>query len=144
MSHVDRRTVDAILHVMMEMEPQPSNAPGLAGSMDNGMAGHITISTPDVISPNSQSDDYCDEQDGYTEDELRITKKFVEMIGGAERARELVDKVADCEECLDIVDDEAEQESMMGSLIGRMADTMPQTPDLPTSLYNPMGAQGQF
>lgn len=140
MKEVDPRTVKSIVQIMMEMEPGPSMAPGLAGSNLARDSMSMTIVSPPVAPTMIGQHEEEGQEDGYTEDELRITKKYIEMIGGAERARELIDRVAECEDCLDIIDDE---EAMSG-MIGRMADTMPSSPDLPTQLYNPVGAPTQF
>lgn len=93
---------------------------------------------------------YCDqnEQEGYTEEELKLAKRFSELVGGPDRAREILDKVADCEECLDLVDDEPEEGSSgFGSdeeAITHLASMMPDSPDLPTSFKNNMNLSSLY
>lgn len=84
----------------------------------------------------------------FTALELRLATRFLELVGGAARAKELIEKVVDCQECLG-VDDQLEQ--IDGERINAMADMMPFSADLPTarsagmprqasdysSLYNP-------
>jgi len=81
-----------------------------------------------------------EEPDGFQEEELRMAKRFVELMGSAERAREAVDRVDQCEECLDLIDDD--------SSIEAIATMVPLSPDMPSgkaiemsTLYNPPGSQ---
>ena len=129
----------------MEMEPQATNAPGITGSTMAQDAQTMTFASPLVMAVTGRQSGEADSEDqnGYTEEELSITKRFIELIGGAERARELVDKVADCEDCLGIIDDNEAPQSD-DSVIGRMADIMPDMPDLPSALYNPLGGQQPY
>jgi hypothetical protein len=93
-----------------------------------------------------------EEPEGFTAKELKIAKRFVELMGGADRARDALDKVDECMECLDIIDDEPQSEEEMDmSMIERLAGLMPILPDLPTSaknkmdlstLYNPNAVSG--
>jgi hypothetical protein len=84
-----------------------------------------------------------DEEEGFTTQQLKIAKRFVELVGGAEKARALVDKVDECNECLDLIDDPSEASD--ASAIQKLAGAMPGLPDLPmelSGLYNP-SAGGQ-
>lgn len=45
------------------------------------------------------------EQEGYTSEEYRTAKAFLDAIGDADRAREILDKCIECVEDLDLVDD---------------------------------------
>jgi hypothetical protein len=93
-----------------------------------------------------------EEPEGFTSKELKIAKRFVELMGGADRARDALDKVDECMECLDIIDDKPQdEEGMDASMIERLAGLMPMLPDLPTSaknkmdlstLYNPNAVSG--
>lgn len=78
--------------------------------------------------------------DEFSEDELRVAKQFIEMIGCPDRARDLLDQAIECGDCLGIVGDDSEAET-----IEAMAMIIPSTPDMPTngnmaSQFNP----GQF
>lgn len=84
------------------------------------------------------------EDEGFTEQELKLAKRFVELIGGTDRARYAIEKIDECDDCLDLIDDEEDQ-------ISSFADSMPDLPDLPTalqnnlnlsSLYNPSAING--
>jgi hypothetical protein len=81
--------------------------------------------------------------DGFTADELRIAKRFVELMGTADRAREAVEKVDECSDCLDLVDDASESMDDHDQ-IAHMASMMPVTPDLPTKLTNTMGMSSLY
>jgi hypothetical protein len=94
--------------------------------------------------------DELEEPEGYTAKELKLAKRFVELVGGADRARELIDKVDDCEDCLQIIDDE-EVQRRDAAEIEKMAGLIPGLPDLPmaakavmdlSSLYNPNAVSG--
>ncbi len=77
-----------------------------------------------------------EQQEGYGEGELRLAKRFVELVGSAERARELVDKVDECQECLEIIEpDDSEA-------IAQIGDATPMTPDL--GMMNPTGMASQY
>lgn len=60
----------------------------------------------------------------YTEEELKLTKRYVEMIGGCERASQLIDRVGECEDCLKLIDD-GESE------IDVIAASVPEDVDMP-------------
>lgn len=89
-----------------------------------------------IIAGDCDNGDYGEEPEGYSESELKIAKRFVELIGGCDRARELLDKVAECEECLGLLDDEGSGSDE--NTIQKMAVMMPLQPDLPTSVKNGM------
>jgi hypothetical protein len=69
-----------------------------------------------------------DEDDGYSSKELKLAKRFVELVGGADRAQALLDKVSECEECLDLIDDENCDDGSCSSdedMIMQLAKMMP-------------------
>jgi hypothetical protein len=82
------------------------------------------------------------EANDFTELEYKLTKRFLELIGGTERAREIINKCDDCEECLNLVT--ADDDDVINSI----ASTMPDDVGLPTnivnmsSLYNPSTIAG--
>jgi hypothetical protein len=78
------------------------------------------------------------EEPEFTDLEMRLAKRFLELIGGPERARDLINKCDECEDCLGLVgtDDESQ--------IASISELIPTDVDLPTpsrsnisSLYNP-------
>ncbi len=88
---------------------------------------------------------YCEDGDtNFTEQHLRLAKRFIELMGGADRAREVLDKVDDCEDCLGLIDDNQSAADSDSAAIEKMAGMLPNLPDLPmalSNLYNP-GAGG--
>ncbi len=137
-----------IAQMMLEefgMGPTSSGTTPSQGSMSLPFDGDPSVS---VLQIQSDDESECDEQEGYTSKELKIAKKFIELMGSADRAREILDKVDDCLECLDIVD---EQPADDASAIEKMAGLMPMLPDLPmaakaamdlSTLYNPNAVSG--
>ena len=84
------------------------------------------------------------EEPQFTDLELRIARRFLELVGGIERARDLISRCDECEECLGIIDDdEMDQQTISG-----VANMMPDEVDMPTnskdmsSLYNPSAIAG--
>lgn len=85
----------------------------------------------------------------FSENDLKIAKRFVELVGGVDRARELLDKIDECEDCIGLVDDEGMEEHD-SSEITKLAQMMPSMVDLPTavkaldlsSLYNDGAGSG--
>lgn len=131
---------------MMAYDPTLNESPTMGGNMMGSMAdpemGEMDSESAMVIGIAgpvcSNGNDGDDETDGFTTQQLKIAKKFIELMGGADRAREAVDKVDDCMECLDIIDDEPVVDEVQG--IEAMAGMMPDSPDLPmglANLYNP-------
>lgn len=104
---------------------------------------------PDITTVTSDMPGYGDttepEEPQFTELELKLARRFIELVGGAERARDLVNKCDECEECLGLVSDD-DNDSIEG-----MASVIPSDVDLPTprgvdisSLYNPNAIAGPF
>lgn len=106
--------------------------PPMSGSVDTmSSMGNMAMSAMPTDSPLSGAQEEPEEPDGYTEEELQLTKKFIDMIGGPERARELVDKVNECEDCLDIIDDGDTEEEDDAASISVISRSVPDAPDLP-------------
>jgi hypothetical protein len=127
---------------------RPSSNAETPNSLGDSMDGENTEVLP--VGSDQQQDDRDDE---FTDKELKLAKRFVELIGGADRARAAVDKVDEGEEFLGLLDDEecADGEcGPEGGLIARLAGMLPAMPDLPTgkmsmdvsSLYNPSAVGG--
>lgn len=116
---MSKRTVDEISRLMCEMDPT-----GATSDLSGGTLAQDAVSmTINQMPVGDEEAEY--EESECSEEELKLAKKFVELVGDPERARELVDKVADCEDCLGIIGDEEN--------IDMMADIMPDMPDMPTS-----------
>ncbi len=96
---------------------------------------HIIAGIMDQLNPLVESCDSVsyEEDKGFSETQLKIAKRFIELMGSADKAREIVDKVDECQECLGIVDDHAESDS---SMIDQMAGMLPSSADLPMGLSN--------
>ncbi len=119
------------------------------GDMTAQLGGGETSGAFSMRGSDTEESEYLEQDDeergGFTAKDLKIAKRFVELMGGADRAREIVDKVDECQDCLELIDDE-EVQKRDGSAIEHMAGFMPSTPDLPmlgkaahgmSALYNP-------
>lgn len=88
------------------------------------------------------------EERDFNEFELKLAKRFIELIGDASRAKKLLSKCDECMDCLGLIDDD-EQEDI--ETIEKVSDYMPSQYDLPTkpsadlsALYNPSANVGPF
>lgn len=109
----------------------PSNVDQIAklmSEMDSpSMSGNVLAQDADTLMTINQTPTQGYEEGGheeFTDDQLRLAKEFIELIGDAEQARDLLDKVVECEDCLGIVDDDEDS-------INVIASTMGSTPDMP-------------
>jgi hypothetical protein len=127
--------------------------PGSSSTLTGANTAQIASSMPDV---SMRETDYItapetvDSQDGdqYSDLELKLTKRFIELIGGAERARDLISKCDECMECLGMLDDTSKSDV---STIQKVSEFMPQDVDYPTNnkmdlatLYNPNAVVGPY
>lgn len=106
---------------------------------DDHSMGNDTESVAGFLSEPSYENH--DEDEGhFNATQLKIAKRFVELMGGADKARAAIDKVDECEDCLDLIDDDRMRADSESSMISKMAGMLPGTPDLPmglSNLYNP-------
>lgn len=73
----------------------------------------------------------------YTERDVRIAKRFIELAGGIDRAEDLLLKVRQSDEIFGFSQEREDKES-----ISRISDAMPSLPDLPSD-YVPTTAPSQ-
>jgi hypothetical protein len=100
------KTVALMARLMTEMDPMSGSggSPGHMGG-DNVAQHALTLMTINNT-PAGQSRYDDQDEEGFTDDELKLAKRFIELVGSPERAVELLDRVGDCEECLGMIDDE--------------------------------------
>jgi hypothetical protein len=63
------------------------------------------------------------EYEDFSEQEMRLAKKFIELVGCPERATELLNKAVECGECLGMLSDE--------DAIQKISNVIPNYPDEP-------------
>jgi len=99
---------------------------GLAqGAMQTDMpAGNPMSMGMEFGGEEEYEEEECEE---FSAEELKLGERYVELAGGADRARELLDKIEECGECVGLAGDESDE-------IGGISDTMPGLPDLPTGI----------
>lgn len=83
------------------------------------------------------------EQTEFSDLEFKLAKRFLELIGGAERARDLIDKCDECQECLGLVSDEDQIETISGMIPSDVDLPTMQSKDL-SPLYNPGAISGPY
>ncbi len=143
-----KQSPQALIAALMEDVGKTETLSGAAAAQNEMTLPFATdLNFVDIHKGDGQEDDYeTQNEEQYSEKELKITKRFIEIVGGADRARELLDKVDECEDCLGLVDEEDDDES----IIQQIADAAPEVPDFPTSiknmgistLYNPSQTSG--
>ena len=67
-----------------------------------------------------------DMDDQTSDEKLDLAKRYIALAGGIECARDLLDKLEECGECLGVEPNETEA-------IEGISDTMPSMPDLPNT-----------
>ena len=73
-------------------------------------------------------DDQADQSGcDVTDEELKLAKKFISMVGGGERAQKIMDKAYECEDCLGMLD--SEDEDMQ--VISQISSMIPTEVDMP-------------
>jgi hypothetical protein len=123
----------------------------LSGLMGQQAMPPAEATAPEIDDGQCDPDNELEEPEGFGERHLKIAKRFIELMGGADRAREIIDKVDECEDCLQLIDDD-ESDRRDVSQIEQLAGLMPSLPDLPTgaksmnmaSLYNPSAGGGSM
>ena len=92
------------------------------------MAGQDNMAAQDYMTAQDDVVDNVDQRiTGVLSDEhLDLAKRYIELAGGIENARDLLDKLEECGECLGVESDDAET-------IEGIGDTMPSMPDLPNT-----------
>lgn len=128
---------------LMEMENGSSPSPSFGGG--NAMAQDALTLMTINNTPMGQSQHENDAlEDEFSDTELKLAKRFIDILGSVERAQNLLDKVSECEECLGMIDDDEETDnSDDAAVIGMISNAVPSSPDMPmnmSSQYNPGGA----
>jgi len=78
----------------------------------------------------SQNSEEASSTSDFSALELRLATRFIELVGGPRRVKELLEKIDECQRCLG-VDEQLEQ--LDSERINALADMVPNSSDLPTS-----------
>lgn len=126
--HVDR------IAAIMEMMGDPSSVssmPGLQGTTEVSM---------DIMPGDQNTCDLGEEAcEGFTAEQLAAAKNLVSMVGSADKARELIDKVDEVMEILQPNADQADTDA-----IDMIAGLLPAAADMPTLMATPMNMGNRF
>jgi len=116
------RSIQRILTLMEDM-PTPGMTSVLSGGSSAQQAQQVGMDImPGDYAPDGYEEHECGEEP-VSSDLLELAQELIMQAGGADRAREIIDKVQDVQEVLNIDD---------AAAIAHMADFMPEEPDLPT------------
>lgn len=137
------RDINLILSIM-EDDMVPGRTPMGGGIMAQTSMAFPDNHSGDLLNPDNggYGRDSSPEEPKFTDLELRLARRFMQLVGGIERARDLINRCDECEECLGLVDDDDEQ------TIDGVASMIPDEVDMPTmrndlsSLYNPSAIAG--
>jgi hypothetical protein len=128
------KSIKQILNIMEDM-PVPGTTSVMSGA---GAAQDAQEVGMDIMPGDFAPDGYEQEEESccpVTPDLIQLATDLVRAAGSADRAREVIDKVDDVQEVLDIDDEET---------IAGIADMMPVTPDLPNNRHNELGMSAMF
>jgi hypothetical protein len=76
----------------------------------------------------------------YTEKEVKLTRRYIQLLGGGERARDLLEKVISADNIIGVEEPEQHQENREKNQIDQIAMMVPSEVDTPTdfsSRFNP-------
>lgn len=143
MANKNTKDISLILSIM-EDDMVPGRTPMSGGIMAQTSMSYPDNHSDDLLNPDNggYGRDSGPEEPQFTDLELRLARRFLQLVGGIERARDLISRCDECEECLGLVDDEDEQ------TINGVASMIPDEVDMPTmrsdlsSLYNPSAIAG--
>ena len=128
------KSIRQILTIMEDM-PMPGGTSVMGGGAMAQDAQEVGMDImPSDYAPDGIEVDTCDSEP-VSPELLELAQELVMMAGGADRAREIIDKVQDVQEILDVDD---------AAAIAGMADTMPEEPDLPNNRHNSLGMSAMY
>lgn len=148
-----RSQQQVIAGLMDRLDPlvESPSMTGMSTMMGGGSASTPDDSTLDVDGESTTvilSEPEEAEDDGhFNPTQLKIAKRFIDLMGGADKARAAIDKVDEGEEFLGLIDDDDVRQDSDSSMISQMAGMLPGTPDLPmelSNLYNPAAGGGSM
>jgi len=117
---------------MAAMMEDPLGGAGMAQGAMSAMQTDMPMPNPIGIEFGGEGGEGEDEGEvceEFSAEELKLGERYIELAGGVDRARELLDKVEECGECVGLADDESDE-------IEGISDAMPGLPDLPTDHFN--------
>lgn len=109
---------------MAAMMEEPLAGAGMAQGAMAMPASNPMVMGMEFGGEEEYEEEVCEE---FSAEELKLGERYIELAGGADRARELLDKVEECGECVGLAGDEGDE-------IEGISDTMPGSPDLPTGI----------
>ena len=113
----------------VEMLIEDLDGAGIAqGTMQTNMP------TGNPVGMGFEEEEYEEEEgrEEFSAEELKLGERYINLAGGADRARELLDTVEECGECVGLAGDERDERDEIEGI----SDAMPGLPDLPTDHFD--------
>lgn len=116
---------------IMEMGAPGPGAPdgGMSPGADTGDVGNMMAGMMDTMGVTPEEEQY---DDNFNDAEMKLAKRFIEIVGCPDRAAELLDKAIEGLDYLGMVNDNEDGED--SNAIDAMAQAMPTDADAPTTI----------
>lgn len=130
---MSRRTVvDAIIDLM-------EDPVGMENDFGSGEVAMTIMPSNSMGGIEDRSEDEDESESHFSPEDYQLARELVDQVGCVDRARELLDKLDDVMDTLDL-----EPAISSHSEIAGIADQMPDDPDLPNNRHNMFGVASFF
>lgn len=141
MSTVSNKSIQKILYLMNENSTIGGATANLSGAAYAQEASFPSMGQSIMQGFNDEGQiDELEVNESYTEKEVKIARRFIKLLGGSERARDLLEKVISADSIIGIEEPEQYQEDREKSQIDQIAMMVPSEVDTPTDYsarFNP-------
>lgn len=141
MSTVSNKSIQQILYLMNENSMVGGATANLSGAAYAQEASFPSMGQNIMQGFNSEGPiEELEVNESYTEKEVKIARRFIKLLGGDERARDLLEKVISADSIIGVEEPEQAQEDHEKSQIDQIATMVPNDVDMPTdysSRFNP-------
>jgi hypothetical protein len=116
-------TITKIAQLMMEQIPAPGMSSTMSGAAQAQSAMNVLPGQTATTGFEMDTDmGCCDDNNKFAPEHVAAARDFVAMVGSADAARELIDKVDEAMEVFDDGDDDSEAIDLVATLIPDMVD----------------------
>jgi len=140
-STVSNKSIQKILYLMNENSMIGGSTPNLTGAA-YAQEGSIPSMGQNIMQGFNSGEpiDELEINETYTEKEVKLTRRYIQLLGGGERARDLLEKVISADNIIGVEEPEQQQENREKNQIDQIAMMVPSEVDTPTdfsSRFNP-------